>query len=172
MKKTDKILLSTALILGVLVLAGLAVLRTFQSGQPPKAVATKQTTKTTSQKEPTAATPTKQNKPAAPIPAYQGGESLKALMPTLPPEMFTGTVRAAYAVAREIPETLAEVPCYCHCDRSIGHKSLHTCFTDEHGANCGTCMNEAFMAYKLQKEQKLSPAQIREKIIAEYAPKQ
>lgn len=84
--------------------------------------------------------------------------------------MFTNaSVRAAYAVAREIPQTLAELPCYCHCDKSIGHKSLHSCFTDDHGANCGTCMNEAMRAYQLQKQQKLSPAQIREKIIAEFA---
>lgn len=116
-----------------------------------------------------------ESKPAAPekpkprVPAFQTAESAKNLPPTLSPELFQGTVRAAYSVVREIPETIAQLPCYCHCDRSIGHKSLYSCFLDDHGAQCGVCMNEALTAYKLQKEQKLSPAQIREKIIEEYS---
>jgi hypothetical protein len=36
---------------------------------------------------------------------------------------------------------------------------------DEHGANCGICIGEALMAYRLEKEQKLSAEQIRERII-------
>ena len=55
---------------------------------------------------------------------------------------------------------------------NIGHKSLHNCFRDDHGANCGICMNEAMAAYKYQKEQKLNPTQIREKIIAEFGKDQ
>jgi hypothetical protein len=109
------------------------------------------------------------SKPKPRVPAFQSAESAKNLPPTLAPEMFQGTVRAAYAAVREIPETIAQLPCYCHCDRSVGHKSLYSCFVDDHGANCGICMNEALTAYKLQKEQKLSPEQIREKIIAEYS---
>ena len=108
---------------------------------------------------------------AVEIPAFQSGNSLANLPPTLDPEIFAGSVRQAYWIAKEIPETLAQVPCYCKCDRSLGHKSLHSCFTDDHGSKCGTCMNEAFGAYRLQKEKKLTPEQIREKIIAEYSPK-
>jgi hypothetical protein len=69
---------------------------------------------------------------------------------------------------REIPQTLARLPCYCHCDQSLVHKSLHSCFEDDHAAHCAICAGEALMGYKLEKEQKLS-AQIRERIIAEYA---
>lgn len=101
------------------------------------------------------------------IPAFQIGASVANLPPTLSAEMFTGSVRAAYTIAGEIPETLAQIPCYCKCDRSLGHKSLHSCFADDHASKCGTCMNEA---YRLKKEQKLNPEQIREKIIAEYSP--
>jgi|CXWL01.1.fsa_nt_gi hypothetical protein len=104
------------------------------------------------------------------IPAFQSGTSIANLPPTLSPAMFTGSVRAAYTVAGEIPETLAQIPCYCKCDRSLGHKSLHSCFTDDHASKCGTCMNEAMSAYRLKKEQKLNPEHIREKIIAEYSP--
>lgn len=113
-----------------------------------------------------------QEKPSptpAPVPAFQIGPSLSKLPPTLDPAMFSGSARSAYTIAKQIPETLAQLPCYCKCDKSIGHKSLHSCFTDDHGANCGVCMNEAFEAYRLLKEQKLSPDKIREKIIADFS---
>lgn len=129
----------------------------------------KQTAKTGSHDDHANQTASRTPKPQKPVPAFQSAESAKNLKPTLPPEMFNGTVRAAYAAVREIPETIAQLPCFCRCDRSAGHKSLHSCFEDDHGANCGICMNSALKAYKLQKEQKLTPAQIREQIVAEYA---
>jgi len=76
--------------------------------------------------------------------------------------------REAYKVAGEIPQTLAQLPCYCHCDEGFGHKSLQSCFVDDHAAHCAICTEEALAAYKLQK-QGLTPAQIRERIIAEYS---
>jgi hypothetical protein len=94
--------------------------------------------------------------------------ALKSLAPTLAPETFTGKRRAGYEAARAIPETLAQLPCYCHCDRGFGHKSLHSCFVDDHGANCSICLDEALLAYQLQTEEKLKPEQIRERIIAKY----
>ena len=110
-----------------------------------------------------------QTKPKLPMPAYQSAESAKNLKPILSPEMFQGAVRASYAAVREIPETIAQLPCFCRCDRSAGHKSLHSCFEDDHAAHCGICMNSALKAYKLQKEQKLNPQQIRDQLAAEYA---
>lgn len=90
---------------------------------------------------------------AARVPAhYKTAPPVSSLRPTLAPEIFTGNVRQAYQVAKDIPQTLAQLPCYCHCDMSEGHKSLHTCFADEHGANCGICMGEALMAYNLQRQ--------------------
>lgn len=86
---------------------------------------------------------------------------------TLAPELFTGNVQLAYRAAKEIPQTLAQLPCYCHCDMSKGHKSLHSCFEDEHGENCGICIGEAVMAYNLER-QGLRAAQIRERIIQAY----
>lgn len=91
------------------------------------------------------------------------------LPPTLAPDKFPGKTREAYQAAKDIPQTLAQLPCYCYCDRGMGHKSLHSCFEDDHAAHCDVCVNEALMAYRLQKQQKLSPKQIRERIIAQYA---
>jgi len=86
---------------------------------------------------------------------------------TLAPDLFVGNVQLAYRAAQEIPQTLAQLPCYCHCDMSKGHKSLHSCFEDEHAENCGICIGEAVMAYNLER-QGLTAVQIRERIIRAY----
>jgi hypothetical protein len=91
------------------------------------------------------------------------------LPPTLAPEKFPGKTREAYQAAKSIPQLLAQLPCYCYCDRGMGHKSLHSCFQDDHAAHCDVCVNEALLAYRLQKEQHLSAPQIRERIIATYS---
>jgi hypothetical protein len=102
------------------------------------------------------------------VPAHY--ESPPSNLPTtLAPEKFPGKIREAYQAAKEIPQTLAQMPCYCHCDRGMGHKSLHSCFEDDHAAHCATCTDEALLAYRLQKEQHLSAKQIRERIIAEFS---
>ena len=102
------------------------------------------------------------------IPAFNAAPpDLAALPRTLSPELFTGNERLAYKAAKEIPQTLAQLPCYCHCDRSQNHKSLHSCFESEHGENCGICINEALMAYNLQK-QGVAVSEIRKRIIAAY----
>jgi hypothetical protein len=54
--------------------------------------------------------------------------------PTLDPALFVGKVRLAHQVAREIPDVLDRLYCYCGCDRSEGHKSLLSCYTDNHAA--------------------------------------
>lgn len=105
------------------------------------------------------------------VPAFQDAKSAQALPPTLQPEQFFGPTRDAYRVVREIPETIAQLPCYCHCDQSIGHKSLHSCFQDTHASQCVVCVNEALIAYNMQKSG-MSPAQIRERIIAQYSRQQ
>ena len=109
-------------------------------------------------------------RPTPHVPAhYEDIRLAKPLAPTLDPQRFFGPARAAYQVAKEIPETLAQLPCYCHCDEGFGHKSLHTCFESDHSSMCAICVNEALMAYKLQKEEGLTPAQIRERIIAQFS---
>jgi Protein of unknown function with PCYCGC motif len=99
---------------------------------------------------------------------FEQAPSRSTLGPTLPPEQFTGLVRDAYRAAREIPQTIAQMPCYCHCDRGMGHKSLYSCFEDDHASHCATCVNEALLTLKLEREGKLSPAQIRDKIVEQF----
>jgi hypothetical protein len=102
------------------------------------------------------------------VPAfYQTAPDVRTLPPTLSPEIFTSNKKLAYQAAKEIPEVLAQLPCYCHCDRGHGHKSLHSCFESEHGENCGICMGEAIMAQTLQKRGVTVP-EIRKQIIDSY----
>jgi hypothetical protein len=54
--------------------------------------------------------------------------------PTLDPAKFVGKAAAAHKVAREIPEVLDRLYCYCGCDKHQGHKSLLSCYTDGHAA--------------------------------------
>ncbi|MDP2689384.1 MAG: PCYCGC motif-containing (lipo)protein [Deltaproteobacteria bacterium] len=39
--------------------------------------------------------------------------------------------------------------CYCDCKKHFGHKSLLTCYVDEHAVYCDICIDEALMAREL-----------------------
>ena len=70
----------------------------------------------------------------------------------------------AYELAAKIPMVLYQQPCYCYCDRGMGHTSLHSCFSGTHGAECGTCLKELYYAYTMYKQGKTA-RQIRAGII-------
>jgi len=70
----------------------------------------------------------------------------------------------AYELAAKIPDVIYQQPCYCYCDRGMGHNSLHSCFAGTHGAQCGTCLKELYYAYTMHKEGKTA-RQIRAGII-------
>ena len=59
---------------------------------------------------------------------------------------------AAYEAARKYPATLDRLHCFCECQEStqFKHKTLLTCFTDEHAAGCGICIKEALIAAELK----------------------
>lgn len=50
---------------------------------------------------------------------------------TLDPTLIKGKDRKGYQVAKEIPEILAQIPCFCGCE-AVGHENLLDCFVDEH----------------------------------------
>ena len=70
----------------------------------------------------------------------------------------------AYELAAKIPQVIYQQPCYCYCDRGMGHNSLHSCFAGTHGAECGTCLQELYYAYAMYKQGKTA-RQIRAGII-------
>ena len=54
---------------------------------------------------------------------------------TLNPQMFTeGVVRQSYQAAKDNPEVLERMACYCGCYSSSGHRSNLQCYADNHGA--------------------------------------
>ncbi len=108
--------------------------------------------------------------PAADIPAYNASAPAKTLPAVMSGDQLTGAYFShpyqvtAYKMAAKIPSVLHQQPCYCHCDRAMGHNSLHSCFEGTHGAACSTCMKEAVYAYQQTKKGKTA-AQIRTGII-------
>jgi hypothetical protein len=65
---------------------------------------------------------------------------------TQDPGLYQGDTRQAYIVARDHPELLAQLDCYCGCEQHEGHKNLLDCFRTNHGAGCDICVGEAVTA--------------------------
>ena len=109
--------------------------------------------------------------PQQEIPAYHPEAPAKGqpLPPILSGNQLTGAFFRekwqveVYREAAQIPGVLYQLPCYCRCDRALGHTSLHSCFEGNHGAICSTCAAEEAYAYKMTKLGR-TPQQIREGI--------
>jgi len=86
---------------------------------------------------------------------------------TLNPELFKGPVQEAYRVARDNPELLSQLHCYCGCDKEYGHKSLLDCFRDQHGSKCAIGVGEAVEANQLAHQGK-PVEQIRDALRARF----
>jgi hypothetical protein len=153
------------LIAGIALLILAAVLMVNSANTPTPATVTS-TTNYTPVQTPAA----RHDHSAKTMPAhFEVPPSRSSLGPTLDPNSFTGITRDAYRAVKEIPVTIAQLPCYCHCDQGFGHKSLYSCFEDDHASHCDVCVREALLALKLEKEQKMTPAQIRDTIVAQYS---
>lgn len=77
--------------------------------------------------------------PAVEVPAYNAKSPSKPLPPILSGSQLAGPYFShpyqvtAYKMAAKIPTVLHQQPCYCRCDRAMGHNSLHSCFEGTHG---------------------------------------
>ena len=110
--------------------------------------------------------------PSGDVPAFHPappatGQKLGTILsgPQLAGPSFQYPVQGrSYKAAAKVSSVIYQLPCYCHCDRSAGHTSLHSCFESVHGANCSTCMKEAFFAQEMTAQGKTTK-QIRAAII-------
>jgi hypothetical protein len=93
------------------------------------------------------------------------GEQLRV---TLDPKNFQGDVRKAYEAAERNPALLAQMHCYCGCDKADGHKNLLDCFRDSHGSTCAICVGEARDAEAMA-NRGVPVEQIRDALRARYA---
>jgi len=99
------------------------------------------------------------------MPAYHDKASKDPLPATLDPSIFPDVLNQnVYAIAAKEKKILYQQPCYCRCDREVGHKSLLDCYVDRHASVCATCKMEAVFAYQEMKNGKTA-AQIRQEII-------
>jgi hypothetical protein len=99
------------------------------------------------------------------VPAYHAEPPKEALPETLDPAQFLDAqTRNIYTLAAKVKPVLYQEPCYCGCDKEVGHKSLLDCFTDLHGAHCILCKKEAAFTYS-ETEQGKTAAQIRKEIM-------
>jgi hypothetical protein len=89
----------------------------------------------------------------------KGGET----KPVISPARFRGNTASSYKVAWENPDLLDAMYCYCYCKRTIGHKSLLSCFTDRHASKCDICQDQAFYA-KILQDRGLDIGQIRKEV--------
>ena len=80
------------------------------------------------------------------------GNAAARIRVTLDPQEFQGNARDAYKVAERNPALLAQLHCYCGCDKTDGHKNLLDCFRDKHGASCEICVDEAEEAQRLAQQ--------------------
>jgi hypothetical protein len=87
---------------------------------------------------------------------------------TLDPNQFVGPVKEAYKFAEQNPGLLAQLHCYCGCDKAEGHQNLLDCYRGTHGASCEICTGEALLAKRMS-EQGSPVDQIRDAIRRNYA---
>jgi hypothetical protein len=100
--------------------------------------------------------------PADDLPAYHQqpparGQKLPPLMsgPQLTGEYFRYPwQKKVYEDAAQVQSVIYQLPCFCRCDKALGHQSLHSCFEGTHGAVCSTCAKEGAYAYKMTKQGK------------------
>jgi hypothetical protein len=100
------------------------------------------------------------------IPVFHENVDALTLPAVKDPSTVAPEARAAYTIVQNKPKLIAQLPCFCYCER-WGHGSLHDCFVTEHAVTCDVCMNEAIQADKLD-QQGVSAAEIRETIVAQY----
>ncbi|HEY0704486.1 MAG TPA: CYCXC family (seleno)protein [Candidatus Acidoferrales bacterium] len=82
------------------------------------------------------------------IPAYHAAPPAGPLPETIDPKLFADPeTQNIYALAAKEKAVLYQQPCYCRCDKEVGHKSLLDCYVDYHAAHCILCKKEAAFAY-------------------------
>jgi len=72
-----------------------------------------------------------QERPVAKDQSLRRGETRA----TFDPNFFKDArVKSAYQAARDVPWLLDSIRCYCFCEESFHHKSLLSCYVDDHAA--------------------------------------
>lgn len=70
---------------------------------------------------------------------------------TLDPALIPPPWKEGYRIARERPEVLERLACYCGCYWSQGHQNALDCFRDRHAEGCPLCLRMAQRAEQLDR---------------------
>jgi Protein of unknown function with PCYCGC motif len=80
-----------------------------------------------------------------------------------------------YRYAADHATQFTEIPCYCGCEKSLGHRNLEDCFVnaagdwDAHASGCGVCSAEAIAARE-QIDADVAISDVRQSIIDRFGP--
>jgi hypothetical protein len=84
-------------------------------------------------------------------------------------------IAADYHYAADHLAGFTQIPCYCGCDHSLGHRNLADCYVtstgawDAHASGCAVCGNETATARE-QLNAGVPIGDVRESIIDQYGP--
>jgi hypothetical protein len=91
---------------------------------------------------------------------------------TLNPAAFADQpeVQQAYQAAKNVPEVLEHMACYCGCFGNAGHRNNLDCFKDSHGVGCSLCR---MIAIESERQAKLGTPipQIKRIVDEHWAPR-
>ncbi|HZP45528.1 MAG TPA: CYCXC family (seleno)protein [Candidatus Binataceae bacterium] len=90
-----------------------------------------------------------------------------AAVTTPDPALFKGDTRRAYEIARDHPELLMQLHCYCGCEQQDGHRNLFDCYRTNHASSCEICIGETLLAARLA-DQGMPVEQIRAALRQRY----
>lgn len=103
-----------------------------------------------------------------------GAVAIGLAVPPLDLDDVAPNVAAHYRAAEENQDVYSQIPCYCGCERSIGHRHLADCFVrsdgkgwDAHAAGCAVCTDESVMVRRLLEDGTDTTA-IRQSIVDEF----
>ncbi len=51
---------------------------------------------------------------------------------TLSPALFEGKTARAYRIAKDVPQLIEQMSCYCGCFKGNGHQNNLDCYVDRH----------------------------------------
>ena len=158
-----------ALIAGALVILALATFAFVQKKESLQNSPAPEVSKTAPVPQPEPAPVQQTSEPDFRMPPFLQPAELAVLRPTKDPLTVSPAAQTAYHVAQQKPKLLAQLPCFCYCDR-FGHGSLHDCFVSDHAQSCDICLKEALQADQM--DQRGMPAnEIRDLIVAQFRPR-
>jgi hypothetical protein len=105
-----------------------------------------------------------------------GPVALGLAVPALHLDDVPANIADHYEFADANRDVYEAVPCFCGCEKSIGHRNLTDCFVrsdgtgwDAHAAGCTVCIDESIAVRRLMADGADVPT-IRDSIITEFGP--